>query len=306
MFEKENDRIFQLEQEDLRRFGSYDDIYTIKVIQRGAFSTANSEKSEKQSGNSIKTTNSMPNLGEEPKFDEKKNDLKEISPFEKEIPSFQLSEIQEDSSHNEEAISFQEKSFHNHKNDQKKSLIKLKEFKEIGLNTSPGLFVRPFLEKATSPFLPSNFLQENPQNSQKKHKNVYENLSTIVLQELPLDSPSQFFSNGNTNNENSKNNNDGSENNKNDNEEQKNQSKNNENDKENDYLAANGQKKQKKQRKAKKKEKEECFSQEESLSRLDQDLEQYNYSKIQKDYGRVTPMIKRLRVRPNAKKHQCF
>ena len=83
-------------------------------------------------------------------------------------------------------------------------------------------------------------------------------------------------------------------------------------EKENNAKTINSRKKnRKKARKNRKKsiEKEEVQEEnkkdEEKAKDDEYDLEEYKYISIHKEL-RETPIIKRLRVRPNAKKHQCF
>ena len=90
------------------------------------------------------------------------------------------------------------------------------------------------------------------------------------------------------------------------------QKNNRKEEKENNAKTINSRKKnRKKARKNRKKsiEKEEVQEEnkkdEEKAKDDEYDLEEYKYISIHKEL-RETPIIKRLRVRPNAKKHQCF
>ena len=176
-FVRNNENFMRLEREDRERFRKEPELYRVRMVP-GNFIGNLSENSEKNRKNCGFLENSEDFKEEKPVFTRfleenniGKNDEKN---------SFGLFEIKEDLSHNEEEKSFQEKNkenIQNLANNEKNQGFSKKEYREIGLNTSPGLFMKPkFLENAYNSPQINGFLEKIEKNSIMKKKE----LGTII------------------------------------------------------------------------------------------------------------------------------
>lgn len=155
-----NQEILQrLEREDRERFRKEPELYRVRVVPGWS------------SGNSEKNKDFIRKDQEKPVFS---RFLEEKSEKDKEKNSFGLFEIKEDLSHNEDEKSFRERNKENMQslgNNEKNQVFEKKEFREIGLNTSPGLFLKPkFLENNNNSPKINGFLEKIEKNSIIKKK----------------------------------------------------------------------------------------------------------------------------------------
>lgn len=245
-FDKTNEKIFELQRRDLKRFQSFDETFSVKIFAKSL-----------------------------------KSDV-ELS-FLEEKEDFQSFLAQNPDNCLKKAEIFQ---------------------KDVSLNTSPCLFTNKkaisFEEKQTSPI---NFSEnpgkpgkpsENPQknsvlqeNDEDFRKNSFETSGIFTKTESFYETLGGFKKKMPRKRNNCKG-----------------------KDKENDCLAINSKKK--KPRKPRKnaqnsrihEESVDNFGEDED-STLEKNLENYTYA-TKDAFCRETPILKRLRVRPNAKKHHCF